>query len=251
MIAAIAPHARVIDLTHGVPAHDVASAALVLVRAAPWLSDVVLALVDPGAGTSRRALVAEAVDRSGTPAVVFVGPDNGLLPPAVQATGAWGRVVEIVRGAGPAPGRSGGGRTFDGRDLLAAAAGHLCNGVDLGQLGPEVDPGSLVQLSAGRPSGGPTGAHSGRVQWIDHFGNVELDIPGSLVAGWERDVDVAVAFRPPVLAVIAAAYQEIPSGRVGLLVDSEGWVSLAANRSSAAAALEVAEGDPVVLRRRP
>ncbi|MDQ2725670.1 MAG: SAM-dependent chlorinase/fluorinase [Actinomycetota bacterium] len=254
MIAAIAPQARVIDLAHRVPAYDVAAAARVLVRASPWLSDVVLAVVDPGAGTSRRAVAVEAVDRLGSPAVVFIGPDNGLLLPAVHAIGACGRAVVIDRRGHPGPGWSGAGPTFDGRDVLAAAAARLCNGADLGELGAEVDPDILVELSAGRPTvestAAPDGAQAGRVQWIDHFGNVELTIAGSLVAGWKGGVEVTVGSDREVAVVVAAAYQEIPVGRIGLMVDSEGWASLAANRSSAALALGVVEGEPVVLRPR-
>ncbi len=254
MIAAIAPHARVIDLAHRVPAHDVAAGARVLVRASPWLSDVVLALVDPGAGTSRRVVAVEAVDRLGSSPVVFVGPDNGLLLPAVHAIGACGRAVVIDRPGHRGPGRFGGGPTFDGRDVLAAAAAHLCNGADLGELGAAVDPRDLVELSAERsttePTAGEDRGQAGRVQWIDHFGNVELTIAGSLVAGWKGGVEVTVGGDRDVAVVVVAAYQEIPPGRIGLLVDSEGWASLAANRSSAAAALGVAEGELVVLRPR-
>ncbi|MDQ2725375.1 MAG: SAM-dependent chlorinase/fluorinase [Actinomycetota bacterium] len=250
VIAAVAPRARVVDLAHRVPAHDVAAAARVLVRASPWLSDVVLALVDPGAGTSGRAVVVEAVDGVGTPSVVFVGPDNGLLPPAVAAIGAFGRVVEIAREGRTAAGPSGGGPTFDGRNVLAVAAAHLCNGVDLGELGDRIDPDGLVTLREARATAGKDGGWAGHVQWIDHFGNVELDVAGPAVAGWATDVEVTFPAVPAVLAVIVAAYDEIPGGRIGLLVDSEGWVSLAANRCSAAAALGVEAGDPVTLRPR-
>ena len=259
MIAAIAPQARVVDLTHRVPAHDVAAGAQVLVRASPWLSDVVLAVVDPGAGSETRAVAVEAVDRNGPPSVLLVGPDNGLLPPVIHAIGAFGRAVEIDR-----LGRGGpGGSTFDGRDVLAVAAAQLCRGVDLSRLGSDIDPGGLRELVDEHGTHpGPTieedGGLAGRVRWIDHFGNVELDIAGPLVAGWEGAATVTIAGTPTVPvaggpavpAVIVAAYQGIPAGAIGLLVDSEGWVSLAANRSSAAAALGLTEGDPVVLRPR-
>ncbi len=244
VIAGIAPGAQVIDLTHRVPAHDVAAGARVLVRAAPWLSGVVLALVDPGAGTRTRAVAVEAVDGRGDRPVILVGPDNGLLLSAVRALGGFGRAVEVDRG--PEGGRV--GATFDGRDVLAPVAAHLCNGMDLGDLGRTVDPAGLVELSDQAPTIGPDGALVGHVQWIDHFGNVELDIAGPLVAGWEPSVDVTVADGSPLTVPVVVAYQEIPAGTVGLMVDSEGWVSLAANRTSAAAALRLVEGDPIALR---
>jgi hypothetical protein len=189
-------------------------------------------------------VVVEAVDRHGAPAVLLVGPDNGLLPPVVHAIGAFGRAVEIDRPGRAAPGAS----TFAGRDVLAAVAADLCNGAALGELGPAIDPGGLVELSDRPASVAPDGTVAGRVQWVDRFGNVQLNVAGALVAGWARGAEVTVAGLPEVPVVIVAAYQEIPDGVVGLLVDSEGWVSLAANRSPAATALGLSEGDPVRLR---
>ncbi|MDQ6781967.1 MAG: SAM-dependent chlorinase/fluorinase [Actinomycetota bacterium] len=246
VIAGIAPQARVIDLTHGVAAHDVSAAARVLVRSVPWLSGVVLAAVDPGAGTTRRAVVVEALDQGGRAAVVLVGPDNGLLVAAVRAIGGFGRVVALV---GPPRGdRPDRGSTFAGRDVLAAAAAHLCNGVDVADLGPAVDPVDLVDLRDEPATVGSDGTVVSRVQWIDRFGNVELNVPAAVVLGRCGGVALTPGDGQEVEVAVIEAYEQIPAGQIGVLIDSEGWICVAAERSSAAAALGLAEGDRVVLR---
>src|SRR3954469_18610438 len=138
VIRSIAPPVRVIDITHQVPAHDVRAGSLTLVRAVQYLAPgVVLAVVDPGVGTERRAVAVEV----GEAEAVFVGPDNGLLAPAVSMVGGATRAVSLTNAEYhlPAP-----GPTFAGRDVFAPVAGHLCNGVDLSELGDEVDPVTLL-----------------------------------------------------------------------------------------------------------
>ena len=132
----IAPDAEIVDLSHDIPRHDVRAGALLLVRTVQYLptDTIVVGVVDPGVGTDRR-LVGIAVDGG-----VLVGPDNGLLAPAVAMAGGAQRVVSL---AGPYTLPSP-GPTFAGRDVLAPAAGHLAAGVLLDELGEAVDPVGLV-----------------------------------------------------------------------------------------------------------
>jgi S-adenosylmethionine hydrolase len=133
VIRELAPHAAVIDLTHGIAPYDVRAGSLALARAISYVaSGVVMAVVDPGVGTSRRAIAVEVAAGEG----VLIGPDNGLLAPAVAMAGGAGRAVELNRLEHrlEAP-----GATFDGRDVFAPAAAALCNGVDLLDLGDDVD----------------------------------------------------------------------------------------------------------------
>ena len=121
---------RSIDLTHGIRPFDVRGGSLALARAIPYVAEgVVLAVVDPGVGTARRAVAVEVAGGAG----VLVGPDNGLLAPAVAIVGGAERAVELTNAeyhlAAP-------GATFAGRDVFAPVAAHLCNGVDLAELGP-------------------------------------------------------------------------------------------------------------------
>lgn len=168
VILRIAPEARVVDVTHQVRRGDVRAGALALVRAVQYLpSGVALAVVDPGVGTGRRGI---AVD---TPWGFFVGPDNGLLAPAVAMVGGAERVVSLEDPRFRLPCD---GATFDGRDVLAPAAAVLASGqAGLGDLGPEVPPASLVPLllPLAEVVGG---AVQGLVWWVDVFGNCQTNV---------------------------------------------------------------------------
>ena len=243
VIAAIAPQARVVDVTHGVAPHDVRGGGLALARAAPYLTPgVVLAVVDPGVGTDRRAVAVEVGDG----ASVLVGPDNGLLGPAVALTGGADRAVELASERHRLPRQAQLGPTFDGRDVFAPAAAHLCAGVPLDDLGPAVDTATLVPgvLPVSRFEGEDLVAE---VLWVDRFGNCQLnlsegDIDGlGTVAHVRAGDDLRTAER-------AVGYDDIAVGRIGLVTDSSGLVSLAVPRRSAAAELDLHEGAEVRLR---
>src|SRR5439155_14995424 len=109
---------------------------------------------------------------------VFVGPDNGLLAGAVAVTGGARRAVALTNPAYqlPAP-----GATFAGRDVFGPAAAHLCNGVDLADLGEEVDPHSLLPglLPITRIE---DGALVAEVLWVDRYGNVQLNVDPDEIA---------------------------------------------------------------------
>jgi S-adenosyl-L-methionine hydrolase (adenosine-forming) len=134
------PDVPIVDLTHEVSPQDVRAGSLALARAAPYLAPgVVVAVVDPGVGTGRRVLAARA--REG--GVTFLGPDNGLLVPALEALGGPTEVVEL---RSPAHRLSSPGPTFAGRDIFAPAAAHLAAGGDISTLGPHVGSTTLVRL---------------------------------------------------------------------------------------------------------
>src|SRR4051812_49974840 len=99
----LAPELTIVDITHDIPAHDVRAGALALTRAIQYLPEgIVLAVVDPGVGTDRRCIAVEVADAN----AALVGPDNGLLAPAVAMLGGPRLVVEInaVEYQLPAPG---------------------------------------------------------------------------------------------------------------------------------------------------
>ena len=243
VIASIAPQVRVVDVTHGIAPHDVRAGGLALARASQYLMPgVVLAVVDPGVGTARRPVAVEVGDG----ASVLVGPDNGLLAPAVALVGGASRAVELTSPHHRLPGRAEMGSTFDGRDVFAPAAAHLCLGAPLAELGPAIDPATLM------PSVLPVSHRDGddlvaEVLWIDRFGNCQLNLaPDDLddfgpLLHLEAGDDLRTAER-------AGAYDDVRPGRVGLITDSAGLVSLALPRRSAAADLGLREGAEVRLR---
>jgi len=246
----MAPAVSVIDLTHDVPPQDVRAGALTLWRAARWLTPgVVLAVVDPGVGTPRRAVAVETA----AGALVLVGPDNGLVTPAAHALGPPTRAVALTDPRWhlrPQPVRDE-GATFDGRDVFAPVAAHLCNGVDLAELGEPVPVGEL----AGGPlvlAGGETArvAQDGldvEVLWVDRYGNVELGVRPATLDPLGTRIRLTTASAGRRVAVRARGYAELGADRLGLIPDSADLLAICLDRRSAAAALGLAAGDTVHL----
>jgi len=237
VIRQIAPEVRVIDLTHQVPAHDIRAGGLTLARSAQYLAPgVVLAVVDPGVGTARKAIAVEVGDGES----ILVGPDNGLLAPAVAMVGGATRAVELTAEAYrfPAP-----GPTFAGRDVFAPAAAHLCNGVDLTELGPEIDPFSLTpaMIPITREEGDELIAE---VLWTDQFGNLQLNVDPAEIESLGDRIELRFGTRSRT-GIRHETYAEVAVGEIGLIVDSYGLVSLAVNRASAAEELGLYTGDEV------
>ncbi len=239
----LAPDVRILDVSHDIPAHDVRAGALLLVRAVQYLPDdcVVVAVVDPGVGTNRRLVGVEVAGG------VLLGPDNGLLAPAVAMAGGARSVVSLDNPDYqlPAP-----GPTFAGRDVLAPAAGHLAAGVPLAELGTPVDPAGLVPGLVSLPEVHDDGSIVGEVWWVDRFGNCQLNIdPGELGGGGAQpgsrvEVQLAGEIR---VARWVHTYADAKPSELVLLVDSYGLVALAFDRESAAAALGLRTGSGVTL----
>lgn len=240
VIRSLAPDVTVVDVTHGVARHDVRAASLALVRSVQYLAPgVVLGVVDPGVGTERRAVAVEVADGQ----AAFVGPDNGLLAPAVAMVGGATRAVELTNPDYrlPAP-----GPTFAGRDVFAPAAAHLCNGVDLGELGPDVDPVSLLPgiLPLTREE---EGRLVGEVLWVDGYGNVQLNVGPEEIEALGDRVTLRWGAEQVRTARRATTYGALKVGEVGLVIDSYGLVSVALDRRSAAEELRMRPGDAVTL----
>lgn len=244
VIARRAPVARVIDLTHGIPRGDVLRGALTLAAALAYLPEaaVLLAVVDPGVGGSRRAVAV----RSGT-GRLLVGPDNGVLSLAWPLLGDIARAAEITS---PDVVLRPASSTFHGRDVFAPAAAHLAEGGDLGSLGDALDPGTLVRIEAPQPAAAP-GSLTAVVLGVDLFGNAQLGADGAdlAAAGMEDAGTVVVRTGSGTRAVrVAGTYGEVGEGELLLLVDSSGRLALSCNRGDAAGELRVAPGDTIEIR---
>jgi S-adenosylmethionine hydrolase len=238
VMARIAPDARVIDLTHSVPRQDVLRGAVELARSMPYMPTdaIYVAVVDPGVGSDRGAIATAAG------AALLVGPDNGLLSLAWEELGGVESAVEIQNpGVVLAPVS----RTFHGRDIFAPAAAHLAAGMPLEDLGPAVDPATLVRLDVPGPMVAE-GAVGARVTATDGYGNVQLNAT-------ERDLDDAGVAVGRVLVVNgrrvprAGTFAELPEREPGLIVDSDGYLAIVVNHGNAAQMLGLAAGDVVVM----
>lgn len=247
VIRDLAPHASVVDLTHGVRQFDVRAGSLALARSIGYVaSGVILAVVDPGVGTQRRAVAIEVADGEG----VLVGPDNGLLAPAVALAGGAGRAVELSDPEFHLPAV---GATFAGRDVFAPVAAHLCNGVDLADLGELVEPELLTPGVIPLPQADEHRVIA-QILWVDHFGNAQLNVgPADLAETFGERIDLR--FSEPTdptggtsrSARRAASFAELAAGAVGLVVDSAGLLAVAMDQRSAAEELGLVAGDQVTL----
>jgi S-adenosylmethionine hydrolase len=239
VIKRIAPEAQIIDITHGIPAQAVLQGALVLANTVPYMPvGVHLAVVDPGVGGRRRPLALR--DGEGR---LYVGPDNGLLLPAAGRTG----LKEARELANPAYALETISRTFHGRDLFAPAAAHLARGVTLGELGPPVDPESLVTLDLPIPSV-VDGVAVATVLFVDSFGNIALNLMRDDVAGLGIVAGMRVELEldgEHYYAVMARTFADTRPGDVMLYEDSYRNMSVAISGGSAARMLHAAPGQQI------
>ena len=244
VIARIAPEARVVDLTHGIARHDIRQGAAVLANALPFAPPGVhLAVVDPEVGTERRAVAVRVADEDR----VLVGPDNGLLWPAIERLGGPGEAADVSRSPFRLEPLS---ATFHGRDVFAPVAATLAQGATLHEVGTPLAPDALTTLESSRAQieDRRTLAH---VAYLDRYGNAVLDL------GEERLPETGLRLGHPLVvesasgsaeAVFARTFADVGAGRLLLYVDSYGSLALAVNRGSAAAELRLVPGDEVVLR---
>ena len=242
VIYRLSPESRVIDITHGIPSGDVRAGALALTRSIQYLPQgVVLAVVDPGVGTARRAIAAA------TEFGFFVGPDNGLLSPAVAMMGGAHSINSIENPEVMIPGP---GATFQGRDLFAPAAALLASGeAGLEDLGPAVDPASVMPLMLPLPK---VELHMviGEAWWVDVYGNVETNIgPDDLLVigarpGSEVIVRVGTTSHE---ARWVDTFGEVGDGELAVHVDSAGLVALSVRGGRADEELNAAAGVAVTL----
>jgi S-adenosylmethionine hydrolase len=244
VIARIAPEVRVIDVGHEFPRGDIQSAALGLLRAVQYLPrGVAMAVVDPGVGTDRRAIAAR------TPWGLFLGPDNGVLGPAVAMVGGADVIVSIENPEVRIPAE---GATFDGRDVFAPAAAVLASGeADIEDLGPSVDPASVIPMMLPLVEPDGAGGLLGEVLWVDHFGNVQTNVaPGDLdTIGLHPGDDVVVVVGGAEFTVAwVTAYGEVASGEGLVHVDSYGQIALAVRDDRADESFPLATGVAVAFR---
>ncbi len=243
VIARIAPEVRVIDVGHEFAQGDIRGGALALMRAIQYLPQgVALAVIDPTVGTERRPIAVR------TEWGVFIGPDNGLLAPAVAMVGGTDAVVLLDNPELKLPTP---GETFHGRDLFGPAAAVIASGqADFEELGSELDPDSLVPLMLPLVEH-EDGAVVGEVLWVDHFGNAQLNItPEDLqLVGVQRGGDIVLKIASAEFAIDwVASYGDVEEGEGLLHVDSYGQIAVAVRDGSAIDSYPLDTGTAVTIR---
>jgi S-adenosylmethionine hydrolase len=230
VIAGICPSAAVIDITHGVEAFNILDGAIKLWQAARYFpaETIHVAVVDPGVGSSRGALLARMN------AQWFIAPDNGVLSwvfsDSATQPAAWALENEAYFLPGPS-------RTFHGRDIFAPAAAHLASGVAAEKFGRSIPTSALVRLQGIEPERENDGSLTGRILLADRFGNLLTNLrPNQLPEKFSLQVGDRL------IATLLPNYAAGEGGKPFLIVGSSGLLEIAVTQGSAEKVLGVAAG---------
>jgi hypothetical protein len=235
VILSIAPGARLVNLSHQVPAQDVRAGAFVLYQAVPFFprDTIHVAVVDPGVGSQRRALAVRTAEG------IFVAPDNGVLSYVLKGAG----VREAVSLTNPDYQLPDVSATFHGRDIFAPAAAYLAAGVPLSELGPRAI--NLVRLAMPQPQYTSEGELIAHVMHVDHFGNLVLDLTGAELS--DRETFELAGRR---VAGLSRTFADVAPGQPVVYVgSSRDHVEVAIRDGNAARELGLSAGDPVRVLR--
>jgi hypothetical protein len=243
VIQRIAPGVAVIDIAHGLPRQDVRVASLVLRNALPYMpKGVHLAVVDPGVGTERRPIAVRCLDGH-----FFVGPDNGLLWPAMERCGG----VEIAVDIAHSPYRlEPVSATFHGRDLFSPVAARLALETPIEHTGEPVQLPELNRIDLPRPKVVP-GEVTARVLTIDRFGNLQLNLYRDQLAKAGFAIDDAIrvqAGRKGWRATFVRTFGDADPGEAIVFEDSSRAIAIAVNGGSAAEMLALEPDSELKLR---
>ncbi|MFO7169035.1 MAG: SAM-dependent chlorinase/fluorinase [Chloroflexota bacterium] len=241
VILGIAPHARLVDITHSVGPQEIHQGAYIVQSFYGYFppGTVHLVVVDPGVGTARRPIVLSI------PQGLFVAPDNGVLTYVWRdAIERWGREqVVVYEIAEPRYWLESVSNTFHGRDIFAPVAAHLANGVPPSDMGPRL-PG-LTEATLEQPTIGRAGELVGRIIHVDHFGNCITNITKQHLCSFgsgERIVAQIIDQRIPGLY---RTYADGSPGSLIALIGSTNRLELAVCNGNAARTLGVGIGDTV------
>jgi S-adenosylmethionine hydrolase len=241
----ICPEARIADVSHLIGPQNLAEAALVLARSAPYFPDgtIHLVVVDPGVGTDRRPLAARLGGG------YYVGPDNGVITLWLERALGEGYPCEFVALDRPEFWLSEVSHVFHGRDIFAPAAAHLAAGVPLLKLGtPFSDP---VQLHLPKPTKGTDGWR-GEVIHIDHFGNLSTNIRREQLAdALGHKNRLVVRLGNTRIEGLVDAFGEREAGAIIALLGSTGNLIVSVVNGDAAFRLGARVGDPIEVQIRP
>ena len=236
VILSLAPSAQIIDLTHAITAQNIAQGAFLLGKSAPFFPEkaIFVAVVDPGVGTSRKAIAVECGKQ------IFLAPDNGLLTALFQA-GEVRRCIAITNERYMLPTRS---STFHGRDVFSPAAAHLASGVILQELGPNIDPSECTRIPLPGCQSRDNGASwNGTIICTDHFGNLVTSLDSEVLDRSKNWLVSAGKHQLPICGTYGDVADQQPLAYMG----SSGMIEIAIRNGNAAQMLGLKDGDPVFM----
>jgi hypothetical protein len=229
VIASIDRTVTMVDLTHDIPAQDIAAASFHLASVYAYFpcDTVFVSVVDPGVGGTRRAV---AIATEGG---YFVAPDNGILTGVLSQVQTV-QAVNLTNSAYwrvPVP-----SHTFHGRDIFAPVAAHVARGTEIDVLGDAITPDTLIKLPLKSCIATAHGA-IGAVQYCDRFGNLITNIPAAIVQDGKWSAQIGTLSIPSV-----QTYSDRQIGDLVALIGSEGWVEIAVNCGNAKETLQAELG---------
>jgi S-adenosyl-L-methionine hydrolase (adenosine-forming) len=240
VVLTLCPDAALVDISHDIPPHDILTGALELAACYRFFpaGTIFLAVVDPGVGSSRLGIAAEAGDYR------FVAPDNGVLT-AVFAETPPKRVVSLTERRYARPTIS---KTFEGRDRFAPAAAWLARGAEVKALGSAVRDYVRLDIPQAQLDGERIG---GAVLRVDRFGNLVTNIPRAMVERLAGRGAVRISMGTTAVESLVETYAGVPAGTVCALFGSSEHLEIAKNGGSAADSLGLAAGAAVEVVRLP
>jgi len=230
--------ARIIDLCHAVPPHDILAGALTIHSSYNFYPEgtVHLIIVDPGVGSKRHILAAEADDH------LFIAPDNGLLTLFFQHN----TIRALYRIENPALFSADISNTFHGRDIMAPVAAKLAGDMGLDQVGPPATIESCIHLDLPKPLVSSRKI-VGQILQVDHFGNMRTNITRAELHTFPFSAVSEIRIKGVRITSLARTYTDAPAGRLLALIDSAGYLEIAVNRGNAAQFLNCGAGEPVTV----
>ncbi len=237
VIWGISPTAQIADLSHLIPPQNIAEAALILARAAPYFPEntIHVVVVDPGVGTARRKMAAKI----GTQ--YYVGPDNGSISLLLEKAEQWGWETEFVELIDPQYWLPEVSFVFHGRDIFSPVAAHLSIGVALASLGTPLE--NPVRLQLPQPEKTESGWH-GEIIHIDHFGNISSNIRVETLGQALKDKEnISIRVAGIKIKGLVNTFGERPIGELIALIGSTGNLILSVVNGSASERLNTQLGD--------
>jgi S-adenosylmethionine hydrolase len=239
VILRICPEALIVDVSHQIEKFDVRMGAFILAAASAYFPNgtVLVAVVDPGVGTKRRAICIKTKD------ACYLGPDNGLLILAAKNQGIM-HAFEIKNKRLILPTVS---STFHGRDIFSPAAAHLASGVAPSSLGPEADRLVIPEFTRVTKR---KDVLVGEVIHVDDFGNIITNIREEDLGKVRVGKPVRLRFEEAwVTMEFCRAYGEVVEGKPLALFGSHSFLEISINQGSAARVFKVKSGDRVTVSR--
>jgi hypothetical protein len=237
VIATIAPAARVIDITHQIAPFNILEGSFTISEAAAYFpkGTIHVVVVDPGVGSARRAILAEAAGH------FFIAPDNGILT-MVFGNAPKPPTVRVI--TNPKLALKNVSRTFHGRDIFAPAAAHLARGAKPAQFGKRIH--DYIRIQGTEPVQLSPQSWRGTIIKADHFGN--------LITNFHIDDFPAIKTNPFTMRAgdahiqrLTLTFSDIERGDLAVIAGSSGYLEICVNQASAAEKLNCASGSPVDL----